>query len=89
MQLLCDIDDHYKFHHSLAGHADIGLADIMLLSFLRRVKQIEVSACLIGMTKLYGVILMNIVRVLNHINCKFGIGYSAMDGKEKTVLDNM
>ena len=32
---------------------------------------------------------MNLCRVLEHIHCKFGVGYSAMDSKEKTVLDNM
>lgn len=34
LQLFCDIDDHFKFNHSLSGDTSIGFLDIMLVSFL-------------------------------------------------------
>ena len=41
LELLVDLDYHYKFNHSLVGNASIGFADVMLLSFLRRYRDIR------------------------------------------------
>jgi hypothetical protein len=35
-ELLCDLNDHFKFNHSISGHASLSSPDILIFSFLRR-----------------------------------------------------
>lgn len=86
---MCDLDDHYKFNHSLGGNCPIGFADIMLFSFLRREKGISEVQFLVYLTTKTNVKLMNLFRVMSHLNNKLAPKHEAMDKKEDSVLDNM
>ena len=81
LELLVDLDYHYKFNHSLAGNAPIGFADVMLLSFLRRYRDIRSPKCVFALMP-RGAKCMNMYRVLQHISEKFDVGHAAMDKKE-------
>jgi hypothetical protein len=36
LELLCDMDDYLKTSHSLAGYHNVGVAEVMLISQLRK-----------------------------------------------------
>lgn len=87
MQLLCDIDDHYRYHNSLLGNESISLLDIMLLSFLRRHVGLKEASDIyeIGAP----VVCDNLFRVLDHMMAKYPIGYDAMDKKEEAMMQKI
>lgn len=64
LSLMCDLDDYYKLHHSLGGDCQVGFGDIMLFSFLRRMKHIEDTKYLIYLTVKTEVKLLNLCRIL-------------------------
>jgi hypothetical protein len=80
-RLSIELDEHYQMNHSLMGHGDIGLMDVMLFSFFRRaykiykLEDIEENE--------YFFECENLQRVLTHIWTKYLIGYKAMDTKEE------
>ena len=86
---MCDLDDHYKLHQSLGGNCQIGFGDIMLFSFLRRMKQIVDTKYLIYLTVKTNVKLLNLCRILQHVNTKLSPKHDALDKKEQVVLQDM
>ena len=76
-ETFCDLDNHFELRHSLSG-GEIGLLEIMLVSFLRRNQIIEDAQ-----------LFQNLARVINHVLDKFGISFEAMDKKEKTLMSDL
>ena len=90
--LLYDLDEYLLLHHSLAGNAAISVADIMLLSYLRRNlglqledEQHQVAKSFFNMTK--PLKCKNISRVIDHVSKAYKVGYASMDQKEASLKD--
>ena len=90
--LLYDLDDYLLLRHSLAGHTAISVADIMLLSYLRRYlglkleeEQHQVAKSFFNMTK--PLRCKNISRVIDHVSKAYKVGYASMDQKEACLKD--
>ena len=43
LELLCDLNDHFKFNHSISGHTSLSSADILIFLFFRRYMDLDIS----------------------------------------------
>ena len=76
-ETFCDLDDHFYLRHSLSG-GQIGLLEIIMVSFLRKNEIIEDAR-----------LFPNLARVINHVLERFAISFEAMDRKEKTMMADL
>ena len=93
LELFCDLNDHLKLHHCLAGHASIGVADILLFSYLRRfmgLDPLDKDATIEHMLyPLKTEQLPYLTRFLTHLCEVMQVGFEAVDRKEFNLFKQM
>lgn len=87
------MNDHLNMHNSLAGHASIGTADILLFSYLRRYlgldpsdKDASISAIIHPLSTEQ---LPALTRFLSHLCEVMQVGFEAVDRKEFNLFKQM
>ena len=88
LELFADLDDHFKFNHSIAVSPGFSTADVILLCFLRRCMGFDtknLKARLAHLTN--GMISVpNLIRYFEYFCSIIGINFAAIDKKEKTLI---